>query len=448
MPFNFDVPQQTQIEAFHTQGVMNAATPGAFSPMYNYINNVLITGNPPPTNNLEVKRAQLWFSGATQANSNIGPYAIVIREYTQNQQRLHLGRPAPLGLGPGGLQLASNEVAQRVKSDIQTGGVLVPPRPPWSLPTITEIGNNDALAVGQILFNIQGSSAANAQNAAWAGTVLHPLLGDDQSWRLVSAVEPLPPPAVPPAADNFDDYRNLFFAQTSYYGSLRSALLDSAYGVVTEVSLSELAPDVQTALEACWISDRLLSACSPLLSVALEGRAAGPGFAELAQVSDTRLDALVGGGPQPRVLAQLQSGWTGRPVLPLADAGSLGDNTVLIAAAYAFYQGIGNAGQSALTSVQSPDALLAQAVSTTPDMEARQALEALSTFLVVGSNSPAPGPALAGLTSEYLVDRRDMLSARNRFDQALARYGPKPGTATKARRAKPGNAGASDRSLG
>ena len=55
MPFNFDVPQQTQIEAFHTQGVMNAATPGAFSPMYNYINNVLITGNPPPTNNLEVK---------------------------------------------------------------------------------------------------------------------------------------------------------------------------------------------------------------------------------------------------------------------------------------------------------------------------------------------------------------------------------------------------------
>lgn len=117
MPFIFDLPQQTQIEALYQQGLGTQQDPGAFSPMYDYINNVLITGSPPPTADPVVKQAQLWFSGAKQANSGIGPFAIVIREYTQNQQRLHWGRPAPGGIEPGGLQRASNRVATEVFED-------------------------------------------------------------------------------------------------------------------------------------------------------------------------------------------------------------------------------------------------------------------------------------------------------------------------------------------
>jgi len=182
MPIIFDVPQQTQIEALFEQGPLEVATHGALSPMYDYINNVLITGSPPPTTDPEVKKSQLWFSGALQANSGRGPYAIVIREYKQNQQRFHLGRPAPLGVGPGGPQLASNAVAQRVKADTQTGGTLVPPRPLWSLPTITEIGRSDATAVGELGNVIQHDEFMDGR------VVAHAQLQAGSSDRAVDAI--------------------------------------------------------------------------------------------------------------------------------------------------------------------------------------------------------------------------------------------------------------------
>ncbi len=238
MPFIFDVPQQTQIEVLFNQGQSQAAMPGAFSPMYDYVNNVLLSGSPPPTADLEVKKSQLWFSGATQANSGLGPYAIVIREYTQNQQRLHLGRPAPGGTGVGGLQEASNRVATGVFNDTKLGNLQeIPPRLPWTLLRVDQIARNDATAVGEVLFNIPGSSAASPQNAAWAGSVLHPLLGDDQSWRLISA--PLQGSGIPAEtiANTFDDWRNLLFAQASYYRALRSSFADVGYDLVAAPQL-------------------------------------------------------------------------------------------------------------------------------------------------------------------------------------------------------------------
>ena len=141
---------QVQIQALHTQGLANSQNPGAFTPMYSYLNNILITGSPPPVSDPVVKQAQLWFSGAIQANLGQGPYATVIREYTQNQQRLHLGRPAPAGVGAGGLQEASNGVATNVFNDIQSGND--GNRPAWTVPTISEIAARDAQIIGDVLF--------------------------------------------------------------------------------------------------------------------------------------------------------------------------------------------------------------------------------------------------------------------------------------------------------
>lgn len=216
MPFLFDVPQQQQITTLFQAGDANSSVFGAFSPMYSYLNGVLSTGSPPPNSDPVIKKPQLWFSGAVQANSGTGAFAIVIRDYTQTQQRLHFGRPAPGGVVTGGLQAASNAVALNVYDDIRTGNN--GQRPVWSLPTIDGIAANDGRAVADTLFNIPGSSAAFPRNAGWAGTVLHSLLGDDQTWRLIGT---LPTPT--PTADTYDDYRNLLFAQMSYYQALTNA---------------------------------------------------------------------------------------------------------------------------------------------------------------------------------------------------------------------------------
>lgn len=164
MPLLFDIPQQQQIATLFQAGSANQSVFGAYSPMYSYINGVLITGSPPPNADPEVQKVQLWFSGAAQANSGIGAFGIVIRDYTQTQQRLHFGRPAPGGAIPGGLQEASNSVARNVERDIRTGNS--GQRPVWSLPTIDGIAENDASAVGETLFNIPGSSAFTPRNAA------------------------------------------------------------------------------------------------------------------------------------------------------------------------------------------------------------------------------------------------------------------------------------------
>jgi len=114
MPFAFDTAQQVQIEVLFQQGELN----GRYSPMYAYINGLLNTGNPPPTVDIEVKKSQLWMSGAAQANSGVGPYAVVIREYTQNQQRLHLGRPAPGGSGINPPKLRNKPQKLNISLDI------------------------------------------------------------------------------------------------------------------------------------------------------------------------------------------------------------------------------------------------------------------------------------------------------------------------------------------
>ena len=110
MPFDFPPVDQVQIETLFQQGQANAATPGAFSPMYSYINGVLLAGNPAPVADPEVKKSQLWISGAVQANSGVGPFAVVIREYTQTQQWLHLCRPALIA----GMHAHSDNVAMAI----------------------------------------------------------------------------------------------------------------------------------------------------------------------------------------------------------------------------------------------------------------------------------------------------------------------------------------------
>lgn len=111
MPFFiFDLPQQQEITTRYEVAVQNPVALGAFSPMYSYINGVLLAGNPAPVADPEVKKSQLWISGAVQANSGVGPFAVVIREYTQNQQWLHLCRPALIA----GMHAHSDNVAMAI----------------------------------------------------------------------------------------------------------------------------------------------------------------------------------------------------------------------------------------------------------------------------------------------------------------------------------------------
>lgn len=180
-------------------------------------------------------------------------------------------------------------------------------------------------------------------------------------------------------------------------------------------------PDVATALDACFVSKRLWTGCSPVLNVALGNTVSAPGFKQLATIAEPGSTQAA----DARVLAQLVSGWRGVVVPALAPAGpglSPADST--INAAFLFFRGIGNLGLTAPTDFMTTASLRVAAASTAAaGLEARQALEGLSNFVVSGSTSPAPSPELANLTAAYLDDRAGMLEARNRFDSSGLIYG-------------------------
>lgn len=93
--------------------------------------------------------------GATQANSGQGPYAVLIREYTQRQGQLR-GRT----ISDGEMQAASNAVATAVFEDIidEPSGF-----------DLVRLAQEDATAIGRSIFSRFGSDTALRFNSAWAG---------------------------------------------------------------------------------------------------------------------------------------------------------------------------------------------------------------------------------------------------------------------------------------
>jgi len=200
--------------------------------------------------------------------------------------------------------------------------------------------------------------------------------------------------------------------------------VQTALDLVIQPQVSELKRDMETALHACFASNRLLTYCSPALSAALGDTVSGAAFRQLATIVDPNPLTSSVRSPKARVLAQLQSGWRGVVVPPIAPDSMLFAPDPTINQAFLFFRGIGNQGLLAPTSFMSNTSLRALAASTAvPGLEARQAPEGLSNFVVSGANSPAPSPELANLSAAYLDDRAAMLDARNRFDAEGLVYG-------------------------
>jgi hypothetical protein len=147
---------------------------GAYEAVYQYVADVLagkIDQNPnqakPVSLGKDVQQVQLWFAGAARANSDKGPFAVMIRTYTEEQARLR-----GISITDAQMQQASNTVGFRAISDLLTkskNGQAI---------TLQDIADKDATAVGSVLFK----NVPN--NAAWAGAVLFSGLGQNEKWRL------------------------------------------------------------------------------------------------------------------------------------------------------------------------------------------------------------------------------------------------------------------------
>ncbi|MFC4819861.1 calcium-binding protein [Dokdonella ginsengisoli] len=392
MPYVFTPPEQTQIQTFYNAGPTAPGQAGNFASMYGYIAGRLHAGKLPPDGDPEVLKSRLWFDGATKANGGSGVFSILIREYTQTQGTLHFGSRFSSQVGPLGIQEASNQVARNVYTTLSNNS--------WQLPTINGIATQDATAIGTVLFAGAPGDTGFTQNAAWSGAALFTMLGSDQTNRWVSTG------ASSVSADTLDDYRNLLFGRLSYEEALTSALVYAPYEAIQNEEMSGLISDMKTYAETCWMSGAFKrSGCLPTFKAVIKGTVAAPAFETLGM-------SLSG----DRVVALMNSGYQGKAIAPSGYAAS-GD-------AFRLFKPIGTQGQSAATSVLSPDALYSQAVGTgSGALEAKQSLQALTPFMIVGGGSAAPGPDLAGKTPEYLADRRDMLTARLAFDGKDLAYG-------------------------
>ena len=411
MPYVFTPPQQVEITIQNNQAPA-VGQPGTFSPMYGYIAEVLKTpqasnGGLAPIADPLVKGAQLWFTGAFYANGGAGAPSRLIREYTQTQAVLHLGQPFAGGVGPIGLQEASNNVARAVYRDLVS-----PSQFNWRAPTITEIAGRDATAVGDTLFNptvgLADTASSEQANAAWAGTLLFQFLRpanatseSDQTVRLLSKGASLAD------ADVMDDWRNLLFAQHAYEQGNIAVQRYSAYDFLSASyfeSFNGLDEDgaISTSLEA--------QAYSGVKGLVL------PNVVRNSAASDDY--AAIAGLPVERSLDLFRSAYSGSVQKDTAPT-RFADQTRAF-----FITQVGRVqGQTLNTTFRFPG-LLETDAQNPANLEARQALDALTPFIVSGGASVAPPTELGAWTRDFVYDRASMLDIRLRYDQARLQYGP------------------------
>ena len=167
---------------------------------------------------------RLWVVGAAQANSGEGFFANVIRVYSQIQMDLR-GVTFTEEL----LQTASNAVAERVLEDI-LDLTRKEAEDTFRFPTITEIADNDATSVGEILFaSLTGPDTAKDDvNSGWSGAVLFTALGSNQTGRLLSAGDGVANPVNATQVNTLDDAKNVIFAQHAYSLSVLVSALEFA----------------------------------------------------------------------------------------------------------------------------------------------------------------------------------------------------------------------------
>lgn len=212
-----------------------------------------------------LKSARLWLAVAIDANGGNGAYSALIRGYTSRQGELRLNTIFSEDL----MQLSSNQVAVNFINTLINGS-LAGQLAPWTVPSISQIAEIDASAIGEALFKeVCGEDdTAVKRNAGWSGTVGFSLLGGKppyETWRLISAGDPDAEDGGPPIQakpNRLDDYKNILFAIDAYSVGLRAAI--SNFGVNPLQSLLSVVPEqINIALAS--------GSVSPLIQHVVEG---------------------------------------------------------------------------------------------------------------------------------------------------------------------------------
>ncbi|MBV4547186.1 calcium-binding protein [Pseudomonas triticicola] len=191
-----------------------------------------------------LKSARLWLAVAIDANGGNGAYSALIRGYTSRQGELRLNTIFSEDL----MQLSSNQVAVNFINTLINGS-LAGQLAPWTVPSISQIADIDASAIGEALFKeVCGEDdTAVKRNSGWSGTVGFSLLGGKrpyETWRLISAGDPDAEDGGPPIQakpNRLDDYKNILFAIDAYSVGLRAAI--SNFGINPLQSLLSVVPE-------------------------------------------------------------------------------------------------------------------------------------------------------------------------------------------------------------
>lgn len=390
MPYEFTDDEQIEITAAFNSGP-NPGQPGNFSTFYITVRDILVddSNGPPPDSDPAVLASRFWFDGAIPANAGLEPYSTLIREYTQTFGGLVTGSRFAENL----LQETSNNVARAVFGTIT---------PAWILPALSEIADEDANAIGLTLYNSTPLDTTFTHNSGWAGTVLVPLLGSDETDLLISTgLSPL-------EADSLDDFRNIQYAVESVREGRKDAALDAIWSLgrsILGAETSEVIRAAETAVEVCVTFGN----CLPFLQFMTSDTVAEAGFQQVYQYGQTGLVSL------------LDSAFVGTVTLHSGDS----DFKVL---GPALYGEPGDQNHDVHVIARSSSELLDTAQSGS--QAARKSLEALSPFEISGGITPAPDPSLADLEDEYLIARAGMLVAHLAYlDAGVA---PGPGTSVQS----------------
>jgi Ca2+-binding RTX toxin-like protein len=392
VPFTFTQDQLAQIDALAQQAEAGEIQ---FADVYEFVANLI-----EPSDDPDVESAERWLRGAVQANAGQGFYSDIIREYTQVQGELRLGSRFSASL----LQEASDNVALGVIADILGSGVM---------PSVEEIAENDATAVGDTLIRpvLDPLDSAVLENAAWSGAVLFSALQQSpaQTNSLLNG-------GTFGVADAFDDLKNVLFAYVAYSKAFEFA---RSKALSLDTSPVQVWRDASITVDALW--DELFGN----VTVGVNPLSGSANVIGLTQGSELEpLFRLFRAYGPNRILNAIQSSYAGT-ISVLGDDPNLFDS-----AAHSFFASLAPALQQA-TSVELLDGFnrdqLASLAATSESY--RNALAALSVVAVELSSFDGRNldlydraPGQGNITEQWLKDRSSMLVVKQLFDNNQHNY--------------------------
>ena len=157
MPTNY-LLSQDQIDAINAI-FLNPPTGDAYADRYDAI--LAIIQQPDAFGTIADASVVAWFGAAAQANRGVGGASDFIRDYTAAQIAIRTGQPASVT----NIKAASDAINQAVWVDLTNNEELVGGQTFYALPSVLEIGRNDALATMTAL----GFSTPSI----WSGNLLY-----------------------------------------------------------------------------------------------------------------------------------------------------------------------------------------------------------------------------------------------------------------------------------